>query len=620
MKKLISLIIAGLLAISIMPSVSASALSKTYYLFGYINMKNYACEEDYQNMGEYRFDENGKLVVQFNEVSYVAVKEENNAEWYMTDGWQGDVDSVRLLSTSITGETSDKLKIPAQVPVILTLTENGDGTLTLSYSLDDELSYPIRTRLWDYVNMEIPANIIAPGNYWSEESLKPFNEALSEANAALDNLDSTDEELKSAYDKLYKAAQELEKADGAYWSRKLQDKLKEVPVDFSHSEDYYYQFYTKESFDNFYKVFVYASDLFTYDENEFKVAYFKLCDAIEQLVEVAPIPTTEAVEPTTVTEKPTSAIPIETEDHLESMPIPIDDTTVEYWQEYLRGLVSECSVDFEREPEYYYQFYTKQSYDDYRQAYQIAKSTYSGSIETLKYTCNRLKYTKTHLVKAGEETTATQKPTETKITKPTEPKTTSTEPVTYIPDVTYTVEPSETVKASDPSETATVTKPAETTEPTEPTTTETPAETEQLTTETQEQTTETVTETAQITTETTEPAVKTQPQPKPIVKKTTVKKANPIKVTVRKKTISSKKLRKKKLSFKIFTIKNAKGKLTYTKLSGSKRFKLNRTTGVITALKGTKKSLYKLKIRIYAKGNSKYKPKKIIKTVKIRVK
>ncbi|MBQ9762638.1 MAG: hypothetical protein IJV82_06120, partial [Oscillospiraceae bacterium] len=74
----------------------ASKPVKDYYLFGYINGANYACEEDYANIGEYRFV-NGKLVTTFNSDSYVAVKSGDNADWYMTNGWQGfDVTSVTL--------------------------------------------------------------------------------------------------------------------------------------------------------------------------------------------------------------------------------------------------------------------------------------------------------------------------------------------------------------------------------------------------------------------------------------------------------------------------------------------------------------------------------------------
>lgn len=103
-----------------------------YYLFGYINGANYACEDDYENMGEYKFV-NGKLTAQFDETSYVAVKTTDNADWYMTDGWQGEVTEVTLYNTKDLGDTANKLMVPGGVEVTFTLAENADDTLTLSY-------------------------------------------------------------------------------------------------------------------------------------------------------------------------------------------------------------------------------------------------------------------------------------------------------------------------------------------------------------------------------------------------------------------------------------------------------------------------------------------------------
>ncbi|MCH5299176.1 MAG: hypothetical protein J1E96_05360 [Ruminococcus sp.] len=107
---------------------------KVYYLFGWIYGRNYACEENDYEMGEFRF-KNGKLTVFLSEEAYVGVKEENNAAWYMTNGWLGtDATSATLYNTSITGTNSNKLYVPAGVYVYFTLVENMDGSLTLSYS------------------------------------------------------------------------------------------------------------------------------------------------------------------------------------------------------------------------------------------------------------------------------------------------------------------------------------------------------------------------------------------------------------------------------------------------------------------------------------------------------
>lgn len=104
-----------------------------YYLFGYINGADHASEGDASNMGDYRF-ENGKLTACFSQDSYVGVKKDGNACWYMTDGWLGtDVTSAVLYDTSITGADSNKLFVPGGVELTFTLVSNPDGSLTLSY-------------------------------------------------------------------------------------------------------------------------------------------------------------------------------------------------------------------------------------------------------------------------------------------------------------------------------------------------------------------------------------------------------------------------------------------------------------------------------------------------------
>ncbi|MEE3428391.1 MAG: starch-binding protein [Ruminococcus sp.] len=110
---------------------------KDYYLFGYINGANYACEDDAANMGDYKFV-NGKVTATFDQTSYVAVKEDGNANWYMTDGWQGEVNSATLYNTTSLGTDANKLYVPGNVEVEFTLVKNGDGTLTLSYTTKQE--------------------------------------------------------------------------------------------------------------------------------------------------------------------------------------------------------------------------------------------------------------------------------------------------------------------------------------------------------------------------------------------------------------------------------------------------------------------------------------------------
>ena len=117
-----------------------------YYLFGWINGANYACEEDSDSMGEYKFAD-GKLTVTFDSDSYVGVKASNNQAWYVTDGWLGFDTTSAILYNADSIDTDDKLFVPGGVEVTFTLTINGNGTLTLSYETIQkvptlELKYP----------------------------------------------------------------------------------------------------------------------------------------------------------------------------------------------------------------------------------------------------------------------------------------------------------------------------------------------------------------------------------------------------------------------------------------------------------------------------------------------
>ena len=102
-----------------------------YYLFGYINGVNYGCEDDYLNLGDYKFVD-GKVVVRFTKDSYVAVKSSDNAHWYMTEGWQGQVTAATLYNNKKLSQ-ADKLFVPAGKLVTFTLVDNGDDTYLLSY-------------------------------------------------------------------------------------------------------------------------------------------------------------------------------------------------------------------------------------------------------------------------------------------------------------------------------------------------------------------------------------------------------------------------------------------------------------------------------------------------------
>ena len=100
---------------------------QTYYLVGYINGMDYGCEADYENMGIYKFAD-GKLTATFTTDSYVFVKTEGNGRWLLSDAYCTDT------SCTFKEGGSEKMYVPGNVAVTFTLKENGDGSVTLSYT------------------------------------------------------------------------------------------------------------------------------------------------------------------------------------------------------------------------------------------------------------------------------------------------------------------------------------------------------------------------------------------------------------------------------------------------------------------------------------------------------
>lgn len=113
---------------------------KDMYLFGFINGADYGCESDFENIGDYKF-ENGKLTVKFTQDSYVAVKTQDNSDWYMTNGFAGKDAKFAILYSTQTGIDADKLFVPGNTEVRFTLKYNDNDTFTLSYEADS-LSVP----------------------------------------------------------------------------------------------------------------------------------------------------------------------------------------------------------------------------------------------------------------------------------------------------------------------------------------------------------------------------------------------------------------------------------------------------------------------------------------------
>ncbi|MBE6924849.1 MAG: hypothetical protein E7466_06410, partial [Ruminococcaceae bacterium] len=118
---------------------STEPVANDYYLIGYINGANYGCEEDYENMGQYKFVD-GTLVATFDTDSYVFIKTGDNANWYMSQSYVTDTTGT-FYNTS-TG-TSEKMLVPGGVELTFTLTVNDDGSLTLSYAGDLPCKHPI---------------------------------------------------------------------------------------------------------------------------------------------------------------------------------------------------------------------------------------------------------------------------------------------------------------------------------------------------------------------------------------------------------------------------------------------------------------------------------------------
>ena len=77
------------------------------------------------------------MTASFNQDSYVFVKTGDNANWFMTDGWLGtNVSSATLYNTGshTFANGTNKLFVPGNTEFSFTLTENSDGSLTLSYA------------------------------------------------------------------------------------------------------------------------------------------------------------------------------------------------------------------------------------------------------------------------------------------------------------------------------------------------------------------------------------------------------------------------------------------------------------------------------------------------------
>lgn len=74
--------------------------------------------------------------------------------------------------------------------------------------------------------------------------------------------------------------------------------------------------------------------------------------------------------------------------------------------------------------------------------------------------------------------------------------------------------------------------------------------------------------------------------------------------------ISYKKLRKKTRKLarrKVLKVSRNVGEVTYTKVKGSKKIRIDKETGKVTVGKGLKKGKYKIKVKVKARGDANHK-------------
>ncbi|MCQ2348801.1 MAG: hypothetical protein MJZ65_06445, partial [Paludibacteraceae bacterium] len=111
---------------------------KEYYLVGWINGANSGCEGDAESFHEeYKFVD-GTLTTTFTETSYVFVKTGDNNHWFLPESYVAP--AAKVTATLAEGNT-EKVAVNGNVEVTFTLTENADGTLTLSY---EEAAAPVK--------------------------------------------------------------------------------------------------------------------------------------------------------------------------------------------------------------------------------------------------------------------------------------------------------------------------------------------------------------------------------------------------------------------------------------------------------------------------------------------
>lgn len=112
----------------------------------------------------------------------------------------------------------------------------------------------------------------------------------------------------------------------------------------------------------------------------------------------------------------------------------------------------------------------------------------------------------------------------------------------------------------------------------------------------------------------------TKTESKPATKPVSKKQMPAIKVKVTSKVLKAKALKKKAQTIDIKPSVNSKGKLSFKKISGSGKIKVNKNTGKLTVKKATKKGNYTVKLQVTAAAKGNYKAARKTITIKIKVK
>ena len=135
----------------------------TYYLVGWINGADYGCEADWENMGSYKFT-NGKLTATFTQDSYIFVKTEGNGKWLLAESYCTDT------TCTFSEGNGEKMFVPGNVQVTFTLVENGDGSVTISYTTTGASASVVPTLTLKAPTLEFKDTITVNAFYTAENT------------------------------------------------------------------------------------------------------------------------------------------------------------------------------------------------------------------------------------------------------------------------------------------------------------------------------------------------------------------------------------------------------------------------------------------------------------------